>query len=284
MEKGRKNMLIAAGAAFAGGVAVTLTVLALAFCPAKRHGMWHGGWHRDMPRAEMRLPARHHPEGRFEGERRFDAEGRFGAGHRRGEERRLGFEHHLYRGERPEAERRLPPAPRADRAGGLRRPGHPGFHPERALKHRFAERLQLTDEQKAQIEQFRKEDMAQMEPLFKQMDNLRAKADKLREENKARFESVLTDEQKEILAAMHERRAEMHKRRVSGQEHPAEMRERRAEMKESRAEMRGRRAEMNERRSAMQEQRVPAGGQRDVQGKKQPERTQPAGEETVSAE
>lgn len=32
MEKGRKNMLIAAGAAFAGGVAVTLTVLALAFC------------------------------------------------------------------------------------------------------------------------------------------------------------------------------------------------------------------------------------------------------------
>ena len=56
MEKGRKNMLIAAGAAFAGGVAVTLTVLALAFCPAKRHGMWYGGWHRDMPRAEMRLP------------------------------------------------------------------------------------------------------------------------------------------------------------------------------------------------------------------------------------
>lgn len=283
MEKGRKNMLIAAGAAFAGGVAVTLTVLALAFCPAKRHGMWHGGWHRDMPRAEMRLPARHHPEGRFEGERRFgvegrfNAEGRFGAGHRRGEERRLGFEHHLYRGECPEAERRLPPAPRADRAGELRRPGHPGFHPERALKHRFAERLQLTDEQKAQIEQFRKEDMAQMEPLFKQMDDLRAKADKLREENKARFESVLTDEQKEILAAMHERRAEMHKRRVSGQEYPAEMRERRAEMEESRAEM-------NERRSAMQEQRVPAGGQRDVQGKKQPERTQPAGEETVSAE
>ena len=255
MEKGRKNMLIAAGAAFAGGVAVTLTVLALAFCPAKRHGMWYGGWHRDMPRAEMRLPTRHHPEGRFDGER-----------HREWKYR-------------------------ADRGDAPRRFGHPGFHPERALKHRFAERLQLTDEQKAQIEQFRKEDMAQMEPLFKQMDDLRAKADKLREENKARFESVLTDEQKEILAAMHERRAEMHKRRVSGQEHPAEMRERRAEMKESRAEMRGRRAEMeesraemNERRSAMQEQRVPAGGQRDVQGKKQPERTQPAGEETVSAE
>lgn len=220
MEKGRKNMLIAAGVAFAGGVAVTLTVLALAFCPAKRHGMWHGGWHRDMPRAEMRLPTRHHPEGRFDGER-----------HRE-------WKH------------------RADRGDAPRRFGHPGFHPERALKHRFAEKLQLTDEQKAQIEQFRKEDMAQMEPLFKQMDYLRAKADKLREENKARFESVLTDEQKEILAAMHERRAQI---------------------REWRAEMRGRRAEMKERR-------VPADGQRDVYGKKQLEKTQPAGEETVSAE
>jgi len=227
MEKGRKNMLIAAGAAFAGGVAVTLTVLALAFCPAKRHGMWHGGWHRDMPRAEMRLPTRHHPEGRFDGER-----------HREWKYR-------------------------ADRGDAPRRFGHPGFHPERALKHRFAEKLQLTDEQKVQIEQFRKEDMAQMEPLFKQMDDLRAKADKLREENKARFESVLTDEQKEILAAMHERRAEM--------------RGRRAEMKERQAEIRGRRAEMKERR-------VPADEQRDVHGKKQLEKTQPAGEETVSAE
>lgn len=227
MEKGRKNMLIVAGAAFAGGVAVTLTVLALAFCPAKRHGMWHGGWHRDMPRAEMRLPTRHHPEGRFDGER-----------HREWKYR-------------------------ADRGDAPRRFGHPGFHPERALKHRFAEKLQLTDEQKAQIEQFRKEDMAQMEPLFKQMDDLRAKADKLREENKARFESVLTDEQKEILAAMHERRAQIRERR---------------------AEMRGRRAEMQEHRAEMKERRVPADGQRDVYGKKQLEKMQPAGEETVSAE
>lgn len=163
-------------------------------------------------------------------------------------------------------------------------PGIRAFIPNGALKHRFAERLQLTDEQKAQIEQFRKEDMAQMEPLFKQMDDLRAKADKLREENKARFESVLTDEQKEILAAMHERRAEMHKRRVSGQERRAEMKESWAEMWGRRAEMKESRAETQERRSAMQEQRVSAVGQRDVQGKKQPERTQPAEEEAVSAE
>lgn len=241
MEKGRKNMLIAVGAAFAGGVAVTLTVLALAFCPAKRHGMWHGGWHRDMPRAEMRLPTRHHPEGRFDGER-----------HREWK----------YRTDKGDAPRRF---------------GHPGFHPERALKHRFAEKLQLTDEQKAQIEQFRKEDMAQMEPLFKQMDDLRAKADKLREENKARFESVLTDEQKEILAAMHERRAQIRERRAEMQKRQAETRKHRAEMQEHRAEIQGRRAEMKERR-------VPADGQRDVYEKKQLEKTQPAGEETVSAE
>lgn len=248
MEKGRKNMLIAAGAAFAGGVAVTLTVLALAFCPAKRHGMWHGGWHRDMPRAEMRLPTRHHPEGRFDGER-----------HREWKYR-------------------------ADRGDAPRRFGHPGFHPERALKHRFAEKLQLTDEQKAQIEQFRKEDMAQMEPLFKQMDDLRAKADKLREENKARFESVLTDEQKEILAAMYERRAQIRERRAEMREYRAEMKERQAEVREHRAEMQKRQAEVRERRAEMKERRVPADGQRDVYGKKQLEKTQPAGEETVSAE
>lgn len=248
MEKGRKNMLIAAGAAFAGGVAVTLTVLALAFCPAKRHGMWHGGWHRDMPRAEMRLPTRHHPEGRFDGER-----------HRE-------WKH------------------RADRGDAPRRFGHPGFHPERALKHRFAEKLQLTDEQKAQIEQFRKEDMAQMEPLFKQMDDLRAKADKLREENKARFESVLTDEQKEILAAMHERRAQIRERRAEMRGRRAEMKERQAEVREHRAEMQEHRAEIQGRRAEMKERRVPADGQRDVYGKKQLEKTQPAGEETVSAE
>ena len=196
----------------------------------------------------MRLPTRHHPEGRFDGER-----------HREWKYR-------------------------ADRGDAPRRFGHPGFHPERALKHRFAEKLQLTDEQKAQIEQFRKEDMAQMEPLFKQMDDLRAKADKLREENKARFESVLTDEQKEILAAMHERRAQIRERRAEMREHWAEMKERRAEMRGRRAEMQKQQAEIREHRAEMKERRVPADGQRDVYGKIQLEKTQPAGEETVSAE
>ena len=123
-----------------------------------------------------------------------------------------------------------------------------------------------------------------MEPLFKQMDDLRAKADKLREENKARFESVLTDEQKEILAAMHERRAQIRERRAEMREYRAEMKERRAEMRGRRAEMQEHRAEIQGRRAEMKERRVPADGQRDVYGKKQLEKTQPAGEETVSAE
>lgn len=48
--------------------------------------------------------------------------------------------------------------------------------------------------------------------------------------------------------------------------------------------MKERQAEVREHRAEMQERRVPADGQRDVYGKKQLEKTQPAGEETVSAE
>ena len=112
----------------------------------------------------------------------------------------------------------LPPHMRFDhrRPGDLRRPGHPGFHPRPEMKERFVKRLGLTDEQKAQIEQFRKEDMAKMAPLFEQMDELRKQADELRKENKARFESVLTPEQKEILQEIHKKRAERIKERRRG--------------------------------------------------------------------
>ena len=112
----------------------------------------------------------------------------------------------------------LPPHIRFDhrRPEDLRRPGHPGFHPRPEMKERFARRLGLTDEQKAQIEQFRKEDMAKMAPLFEQMDELRKQADELRKENKARFESVLTPEQKEILQEIHKKRAERIKERRRG--------------------------------------------------------------------
>ena len=55
-------------------------------------------------------------------------------------------------------------------------------------------------------------------------------------------------------------------------------------MRGRRAEMQKQQAEIREHRAEMKERRVPADGQRDVYGKKQLEKTQPAGEETVSAE
>ncbi len=182
MEQERKRLLITGGLAFVGGIAVTLTAFAIAFCPAKKYGHWRGAW-RD--RAPYMMPMdrpmpRHH-------DMHFD-------------DRRPLPPHHDARfdGRRPE--------PRPHALKDLRRPGKEGFHPDEMMKERFAKKLNLTDEQKAQIEKFRKEDMEQMKPLFDQMDELRKQADELREQNKARFESVLTDEQKDILKAMHDKK------------------------------------------------------------------------------
>lgn len=82
--------------------------------------------------------------------------------------------------------------------------GHFGKRPEvtAEMREHFAKKLGLTDEQKAQLDKFRDEDMAKMEPLFKQMGELHAKMEELRKVNRAHFESVLTDEQKEILKTM----------------------------------------------------------------------------------
>lgn len=100
----------------------------------------------------------------------------------------------------------------------MMRHGHNGMHhgkghhhhalqqkyhePSAEMKARFAEKLGLTDEQKAQLEKYRNEDMAQIEPLFKQMEEFRGQLRELREAGRAHFESVLTDEQKEILQTM----------------------------------------------------------------------------------
>lgn len=79
---------------------------------------------------------------------------------------------------------------------------HQRKEPTEEMKAHFAEKLGLTEEQKAQLEQYRNEDMAQLQPLFQQMDELRGKIRELREAGRAHFESVLTDEQKEILQTM----------------------------------------------------------------------------------
>lgn len=84
--------------------------------------------------------------------------------------------------------------------------GRPDFarhdQPTEEMRARFAEKLGLTDEQKALIEQYRSEDMAKIEPVFKQMEELQNQLRELRKAGRARFESILTDEQKEILQTM----------------------------------------------------------------------------------
>ena len=210
MEQERKRLLITGGLAFVGGIAVTLTAFAIAFCPAKRYGHWRGAWHdrapymmhmdRAMPRHhdarfDDRRPMPPHHDARFDDRRpmppRHDA---------RFDDRRPMPPRHDARFD----DRR--PMPPRHGLKDLRRPGKDGFHPDEMMKERFAKKLNLTDEQKAQIEKFHEEDVKQMKPLFEQMDALRKQADELREQNKTRFESILTSEQKDILKAMHDKK------------------------------------------------------------------------------
>lgn len=89
---------------------------------------------------------------------------------------------------------------------------HHGFHhkkgvhewkePTAEMKENFAKKLGLSDEQKATLEQYRNEDMAKMKPLFDEMKRIKGEIKELRKANRARFESVLTDAQKEILQQM----------------------------------------------------------------------------------
>lgn len=76
------------------------------------------------------------------------------------------------------------------------------FEPTPEMKERFAKKLGLTDEQKVKLDEMRKADMAKMEPLFKEMENLHQQMKELRKVNREHFESVLTDQQKEILKEM----------------------------------------------------------------------------------
>ena len=76
------------------------------------------------------------------------------------------------------------------------------FEPTPEMKERFAKKLGLTDEQKEKLDEMRKADMAKMEPLFKEMENLHQQMKELRKVNREHFESVLTDSQKEILKEM----------------------------------------------------------------------------------
>ena len=83
--------------------------------------------------------------------------------------------------------------------------------PTAEMREHFAKKLGLTEEQKAELDKYREEDMAKMEPLMKQMNELQAQMKELWKENRAHFESVLTDEQKEILKNMKPHHKHHHK-------------------------------------------------------------------------
>ena len=77
--------------------------------------------------------------------------------------------------------------------------------PSEEMKARFAAKLGLSDEQKALLDKYRTEDMAKMKPLFEQMKDLKAQIKQARDEGRKHFESVLTDEQKNILQEMRQK-------------------------------------------------------------------------------
>lgn len=86
-------------------------------------------------------------------------------------------------------------------------PPHREFNREKMREQadKFAKDLGLTEEQKAQAEKIREEGRKKMDPLMKDMRELREKMDSAREENMKEFEAILTSEQK---AKMEEIKAE----------------------------------------------------------------------------
>ena len=117
-----------------------------------------------------------------------------------------------------------------------------------AKKAEFEKRLNLTDEQKTQIEKNKQKDKETMKPIYdkmkenkqaikaihkdatlspedkvlksaqyeKELIDLKVKANELRKENMKNFESILTDDQKvEFAKIKEEQKAEMEKRRAA---------------------------------------------------------------------
>lgn len=81
------------------------------------------------------------------------------------------------------------------------------------MSDKFAEKLGLTEEQKAEAEKLREANRAKMEPLMKQADELRQKMDEIRKQNMEDFEKILTPEQKQKLDEMKAKReAKMQKK------------------------------------------------------------------------
>lgn len=94
-------------------------------------------------------------------------------------------------------EEMLPPPPHEEGMKGLHRGDWKKF--EQKMADKLADRLNLTQEQRAQAEKIRKEGREKVKPLFEEMKQIREKMDKLREDNMLEFEKILTPEQKSKL-------------------------------------------------------------------------------------
>ena len=64
------------------------------------------------------------------------------------------------------------------------------------FEERMAEKLNLTEEQKAQAEKINDEGREKMKPLMDQMKEIRKQMDEIRQDNMEQFEAILTPEQK----------------------------------------------------------------------------------------
>lgn len=70
----------------------------------------------------------------------------------------------------------------------------------------FAAKLQLTDEQKLKADEIHKKGIDNLKPIYDEIKDLRKKADELRAENMQEFDAILTDEQRQILKQMQNRK------------------------------------------------------------------------------
>ena len=69
-------------------------------------------------------------------------------------------------------------------------------HHHEKMHNRLAEKLNLTDEQKAKAKEMRQAARKKMKPLLDEMKALREKMDTIRKDNMKEFEDILTPEQK----------------------------------------------------------------------------------------
>lgn len=92
--------------------------------------------------------------------------------------------------------------------------GMKGEPPRKEMKmhEHFAEKLNLTAEQKAQADKIREDGRKKMEPLMQEGKVLYEKMEKIRKENMDEFEKILTKEQKAEFVKMKEQRRRPHGR------------------------------------------------------------------------